>query len=79
MANNARIEFPEMIDLPENTSQPAGPASFNPGPAQQPMRNVAPRTSRLEEKEQMARQQPSNGATQQFNTKRTDLYGNQSK
>lgn len=73
MANNAHIAFPDIVGIGDPNDGPAGPASFNPGPGvQQPMRNVPPRTTRLQQKQdQMVNQQYINGPTspQQLNRK----------
>jgi hypothetical protein len=81
MANNARIEYPDINDIPDNSYQPAGPASFDPGMIRRsPNNNMGNRTTRLREMEELRRNQPEAPASmQQFNTKKNDLFGNQSK
>ena len=85
MASNARIEFPDIIDIGNPHDQPAGPASFNPGPVgNAPMRNVPPRTTRLRQKEDSLGQQPNafNGPSSPQQVRRggnDNFYGSSSK
>jgi len=46
MANTARIQFPDMVELPENTGEVNNAGNFDPE-AQQ---NIPPRADRLQEK-----------------------------
>lgn len=84
MASNARIEFPSDVGFDDPNRSPAGPASFNPGPVQNPQfRNIPPRTTRLNQKEEQAFSQPANyglSSPQQINRRQNnDFYSSGSK
>ena len=51
MANTARIQFPDLVELPENTGEVNNAGNFDPGVQQNSnFRNIPPRADRLQEK-----------------------------